>query len=301
MTTKATAAKKTTRKPSAKNLKANMEMGAALGASIPDDGLASLLADLGMPAEPPMSEEIIESAEPNELELEAAVNAAETQEVIAKSYDGDGEVHFSPTADDTSAPIEDKAAKKAAAKAEREAAKLARAEERAKKKAEREAEKAARPTRKFYASKVERVSDKLGADLGSYTVLTFADATLTGDDLAAKQQETLDALAAAGQKVQNRMTLLLEYVAGKSSKLNEVIQRAFILLKKDGHIKTGEKGNFHLDLLAKPYSAAAARAMGNNTIAAMRLLKVIEKNEEGTYVPNAESLILVKVNGMLGL
>jgi hypothetical protein len=116
-----------------------------------------------------------------------------------------------------------------------------------------------------------------------------------------RQQETLDILKGAGVKVQNRMTLLLEYCAGKQSKLNEVIARAFKMLHKDGFITVGEKGNFHQDLLAKPYSPAAARAMGNNTLAAMRDFAVIQKDAEGRYVANPESLILMKVNAMLDL
>lgn len=192
---------------------------------------------------------------------------------------------------------EEKAAKK---KAEQEA----RAAARDAKKAEREAKKAEKPAptpRKHYTSKVERITDKLGDKVGDYTVLTLSDAALTGDDLAAKQQETLAMVKNAGVKVQNRMTMILEFVAGKSSKLNEVIERAFKLLNSEGKLTVGEKGNFHQNLLAKPYSPAAARAMGNNTLAAMREFKVIAKNAEGEYVANPESLILMKTNQLLGL
>lgn len=324
MTKKAT--RKTT-KP-AENLTVAMEMGVAAHTA-KSDGIESLLADLGIPNAPP-SDEIVEAAVPGELELEAAVKAAETTEIVAKHYDesdstetieGDAPKASTETdadkkkADAAAARAAEKSAKdavkaadkqkhdeeRAAKKAEKDAAAAQKKADREAKKAARELEKANKPVRKYYSSKVERVTDKLGAQLGDYTVLTLSDASLTGDDLTAKQQETLDTLKAAGTKVQNRMTLLLEYVAGKSSKLNEVISRAFALLKKDGFIKTGDKGNFHIDLLAKPYSPAAARAMGNNTVAALRDFKVIQKNEEGVYVANPDSLILMKVNGMLGL
>jgi hypothetical protein len=41
--------------------------------------------------------------------------------------------------------------------------------------------------------------------------------------------------------------------------------------------------------------------MGNNTLAAMRDFAVIQKDAEGRYVANPESLILMKVNAMLDL
>lgn len=280
------------------------------------EALEALLGDLGVPAT--HSEEVIEDTI-GMTRLEAAVPpTGDTEEVVADPKVAAAEKKAADAAKKAADKVAADAAKaakkveadaaKAAKKAEAEAAKKVAAEKKAEaaaaKKAEREAAKAAKPApvpRKFYATKVERVSDKLGAQLGDYTVLTVTDAALTGSDLAAKQQETLDIIKKAGSKVQNRMTLLIEFVAGKSSKLNEVITRALTLLKNDGHIKTGDKGNLHANLIAKPYSPAAARAMGNNTVAALRDLKLIAKGADGSYVANPESLMLIKVNGMLGL
>lgn len=275
--------KKAITKPAAK-LTAHMEIGLG-NPNAEADQLDALLADLGVPVE--VSDEIVEDVV-GELEIEAATPTV--AEVT--------------TVDDSAKKVTDKAAKKAEQEAARASAAAKRKIEREEKAAKRAAEKAAKPApvpRKHYASKEERLTDKLGANLGDYTVLTLSDASLTGDELKAKQQETLDILNAAGVKVQNRMTALLEFVAGKQSKLNEVIHRAFTLLHKDGHITVGEKGNFHQNLLAKPYSVAAARAMGNNTLAAMRDFKVIAKDAEGKYVANPESLILMKINAMLEL
>lgn len=294
-------------KPAAR-LTASLEMGLGTPAS-EVDALDVLLADLGVPN----AAEVIEG-ETDAIIGETTIEAAhEPAEVI----EGE-EVVDTAAADKAAAKVvadADKAAKKEAAVAEKKvaaekkaadaaAAKVVREAEKAAKKAEREAAKAAKPAsvpRVFFASKNARIEAHLGEKLGDYTVLTLSDAALTGDDLKAKQQETMDAIKVAGVKVQNRATLLIEFVAEKSSKLNEVISRALTLLFKDGKIKTGDKGNLHLNLLSKPYSPAAARAMGNNTVAALKLFKMIQKNEAGEYVANPESLMLMKANGLLGL
>lgn len=310
--------KKTASTKPAARLTVAMEVGMG-NPNAETDALDALLADLGQPTggeeiiEAAGSEEILESVV-GELELESAAptddeaHEAEAERLLREEALVDTgaaevvEIAEAEAAKDAKAAL--KAKKKADQEAARAAAATKRKEEREAKAAARAAAAAAKPApvpRKHYASKVERVSDKLGEHLGDYTVLTLSDAQLTGDELKAKQQETLDVLSKAGVKVQNRMTLLLEFVAGKSSKLNEVIARAFTLLHKDGHIKTGDKGNLHENLLSKPYSPSAARAMGNNTIAAMRDFKVIVKDEEGKYVANPESLILMKVNGMMEL
>jgi hypothetical protein len=127
----------------------------------------------------------------------------------------------------------------------------------------------------------------------------MTDAMLEGEALEAKKAEVLALFTngAIGIKVQQRMTLLMEFAEGKSSKLNEVISRAFKVLKRDGFIMSGEKGNLHVDLMTK-YSPATARATGNNTIAAMRALKVIVKNSDGVYVRNDDSLIAMRMTSL---
>ena len=262
--------------------------------------LADLLSDLCLDNED-HSDEVLETAPSDiEVEIEAAAPALvpfEVEEIIEGDEPTDT-VEAAPVVD-TSA--DDKAAKKAAKVAEQAAKKIEREAARAAKKAEREAAKVGKPTRKHYASKVERLTDKLGDKLGENTVLEIADAILEGDELVAKQGETLLALKSAGIKVQNRMTFMLEFVAGKSAKLNGVIHTAFALLHKDGQLTTGGKGNVITALLAHPYSDSAAKAMGGNTILAMKALKVIVPTEKGTFVANPDSLILMKINGMIGL
>lgn len=292
-------ARKRATKPA--RIKVGMEIGVTPGESGMGE-LDALLSGLGIPSDTPSApaEEASLSAEHEEilgdLEIEAASSTPEVVEeviepndVVEASADEAGEpVKEAPTV----APKKKGGKKKVTA----ESAPVEGAEGEAEPKPKKEV-----TPRKHYASKVERITDKLGASLGEYTVLTVKDAMLTGEELAARQSETLDIVKNAGVKVQNRMTMMLEYCAGKSNSLNEVITRAFKILHAEGFISVGEKGNFHQNLLSKPYSDRAARAMGGNTLAAMRDFAVIQKNSEGKYVANPESLILVKINSLLGL
>lgn len=168
-------------------------------------------------------------------------------------------------------------------------------------KAPKEPKVAAEPkapvVRKHYANKVDRLQDKLGDTLGDNIVLELSDATLTGADLQKKQAETLATIMSSGKKVQNRQTFIIEYVSGKSAKLNNVITTALQTLKTQGSISMGVEDHFHKTLLAKPYSVNAAKAMGNNSILAMKTLKMI-KEEGGKLVANPNSLIMAKLTAM---
>lgn len=271
-----------------------------------NEDLDTLLADLGV-----ADDEIIEHPSdegPGEALLEAAVASAESQEVINAAYSEvetkvaqkEPEVNplENPEALLSDEPVAAKPEKKAKAKPEKKAkAEKPKVEKKAKEPKAPKEKKA--PVRKHYASKAERITDKLGTSLSDYLVLELTDAALTGDDLKAKQSETMTALKDAGVKVQNRLTFIIEFAAGKSSKLNSVIHTALTVLKRDGKITTGESGNFMKEL-TKKYAKNSASAMGNNSIAALRTLKMITKTEDG-YVSNPNSLYMAKLSSMLGL
>lgn len=155
--------------------------------------------------------------------------------------------------------------------------------------------------RKHYASKSERLSDKFGDKLGDYLVLEVTDAALDADALKTKQIETMEMIKTAGVKVQGRAVFILEFIAGKTAKLNGVIESAFKTLAQDGKLTTGNEGNLHHRLLAHPYSPLAAKSMGGNTILAMKTLKVITKSENGSYIPNPNSVVRSAMNSMLGI
>lgn len=234
--------------------------------------------------------ETIEHDGPTDGDIHAAVAGLEAQEQYA-GQPSEAEVKEKEKAEAKAKADADKATAKAQKAADREAAKAAKA-----------AAKAAEPPkvpRVKYENKTDLMKARLGADLGNYMVLETSDAALEGDALKAKQDETLELIDGMSQKVKNRANFLMTFMHS-GGKLNEVVERAFRVLKTEGNITTGDKGNFHLNLIGRPYSVAAARAMGNNTVAMLKHLKVLV-GEKGTYTPNPDSLILAKVNGQLGL
>lgn len=254
-----------------------------------DDDLDTLLMGLGL-SEVEINPLAAEESILGETALEAAVMGAEAQEAIEDHYNSaestpeEIEAVVDPLTDPSSlitasAPVVEKKA--------------------AKKEPKEPKEKKAPAVRKHYASKVERVSDKLGADLGNYTVLELADASLSGDELAAKQAETIEAMKGASVKVSGRMAYLMEFAAGKTASLNNIAVTALTLLKNEGKIITGETGNLHLEL-AKKYSRGSANSMANSTLGALRTLKMIQ-GEKGEYVLNPNSLYAMKILPMLGL
>ncbi|CAG9228546.1 hypothetical protein [Burkholderia vietnamiensis] len=154
--------------------------------------------------------------------------------------------------------------------------------------------KTPRAPRVHYENKLDRIKARHGDNLGNYLVLEVADADLDGDALKAKQDETLAIIDAMGVKVKNRASLLIDWVSGKVDKPNEILKRALDVLIADNKITTGENGNLHKNLLAKPYSVSAARSMGRNTVTLMEKLKMlIPSGEKGTFVANPESLLLM--------
>lgn len=156
------------------------------------------------------------------------------------------------------------------------------------------AAKTPRAPRVHYENKLDRIKARHGDNLGNYLVLEVADADLDGDALKAKQDETLAIIDAMGVKVKNRASLLIDWVSGKVDKPNEILKRALDVLIADNKITTGESGNLHKNLLAKPYSVSAARSMGRNTVTLMEKLKMlVPSGEKGTFVANPESLLLM--------
>ena len=153
--------------------------------------------------------------------------------------------------------------------------------------------------RKRYTDKTERLKDKLGTDLAEYSVLTLADAGVTDTDLLAVMESTLVIIRGMSGKSQNWAVKFIEFMAGKKAAMSEVTGRILKLLQKDGFVSTGNTGNMYLDLVSKPYSPGAARAMGGNNLAMLMHLKVIQPDGKGRYVANPESLLLMKANSML--
>ena len=244
-----------------------------------DFALNELIASLDAPGDDYV-EESIEAEAPAEMDdemLEAAVSGAEATEamIIAATPSGVVDASAIPTGDVSDVvPVKTKTKKEP--KEKKEAA-----------------------PRKHYSDKTERLKDKLGADLAGYSILTLADAGVTDEELGAKVEETMNIVKSMNGKSQIWAVKFVEYLAGKKSSISEVTGRILRLLNKDGFIQTGATGNLYLDLIAKPYSPGAARAMGGNNLAMLSFLKLIQADGKGRYVANPDSLLLLKANGML--
>jgi len=153
--------------------------------------------------------------------------------------------------------------------------------------------------RKHYSDKTERLKDKLGSELAGFSVLTLADAGVDEAGLDAVMESTMVIIRSMSGKAQNWAAKLIENLSGRKSSMSEVTARIFKLMERDGFITTGNTGNMYLDLLAKPYSPGAARAMGSNNLAMMLALKIIDADGKGRFVPNHDSLLLMKARSML--
>jgi hypothetical protein len=279
-------AKKTRAPRAAKKSTVTMEHAMVIESTMPagdNAELDQLLADLGLPSdeviEPAIDSAaaeplVIEASMPLALEesavLEAAVLGAETADLMSASAAEEGADGSAPTGD-SSELVADTAEKKA-------------------------------PTpRVRYANPTDRLKARVGDKLAEYSVLTTADAMVDDEALGAVMERTLDIIKAMNKKVSNRGVGFIEWLSGKKTSLNNVIDRLLRLLDTDGHLQTGDEGNVMKNLLARPYSAASARAMGGNTVVMLKELKVILPLEghKGRFVANPDSLLLLKARSML--
>ena len=234
-------------------------------------------------------DEIVEVVEPTITDdmLAAAVSGAEAIELMMESATVDGGVEgAAPTG--TESDVKKPKVKAAKAPKAPKAAKVTA-----------EGEVVEKAPRVVYTDKIDRLKGKLGTGLTEYSVLTLADAGVAEADLAAKMSETMEIIKQMNSKEQNWAVKFIEYMAGKKATMSEVTRKVFEVLEKDGFITTGNEGNVFKTLLAKPYSAGAARAMGGNNIGMLRDLKVITQDGKGKYVANPESLLLMKARSML--
>ena len=152
--------------------------------------------------------------------------------------------------------------------------------------------------RQHYANKVERMKVTLAGKFGDAMMLTKDDLKLEGEARLDKQLETAKLIKGAGVKVQNRVTFLIEYAQGRTDKLNNVMQTALDVLKADGKLTSGNEGNLLKALLASGKTERTSKAMAGNTIAAMKLLRMIEGKEPHTFYPNPESALLERLSKM---
>lgn len=287
----AKAAPKALRKSSKKKdaeLSIGMTTEVALDVGTGDPALDALMAELNGVGLPTGDDEVVLPAEPeNELAIESAapvtvadddvLSAAVSGAEMLEAYDKEA-----AAADLPADAIEPKAAEPAPVKE-----KKARAP-----KAPKEPKEPKAP-RVFYGlDKLRRLTDR-----GVAAVMLKSEESLTGDELAAAQQRTLDVVAKANQKVKNRTSNILEYVTGKTNTLNNLIRVCFNLVEKDGVLVTGEKGNMW-STLSTCYDPGTIRSGGNNSVAALRDLQILVKTEKG-YVKNSDSALYERIAARL--
>lgn len=293
----------------------SLMIGAALTGSPQDDALSALFAELNDEPDEVVSgtEEILVSNEKeiDLVSLASVVAGIETREIAEKIHDEEDAINAlftppvveAPVVSDGEINIAALLSEPGAATAAAIAAPEPKKEKKARQKKEKpEGETEPKAKREYFGKdKVRRIETKLGDQLGDYMVLTLSDAALEGEALKVAQRGTLDVINAMGEKVKNRATLLIEFVAGRQSKCNEIMLRALTILKKDGMLTRGAEGNLHKDLLARPYAENSARSMGDNTLRVLIGLKMVIPGEKNSLVANPESLLLMKANSLLEL
>ncbi|WP_234725315.1 hypothetical protein [Cupriavidus metallidurans] len=263
---------------------------ALIAGDAPEIGSAETFAAPELPSiEPAPADALAELgslliAEGVDLDLSTAGEAAPTL----------GDTPTMPAATDPAAPV-DKAAVRAAAdkaKAEEKQRKAAEREERRKQREAQKAEAANKPPAQpkiyFGNNKVGRLQHTLADSIGDFTLFEMKDVE---GDVAAKSAENLNAMKELGTKVQNRVTYILEFAAGKSKSLNVVIATALKVLVRDGSITTGDKGNLMKELDGK-YALSSARAMANNSVLAMKFLRMVVPGDKQQLVANGDSTLL---------
>ncbi len=148
---------------------------------------------------------------------------------------------------------------------------------------------------------------KLGDKASEYLVFTMQDAELEPDALKMQQDAFIARMnivdakddSYIAMKVKDKVIHLIEWMK-KGGELNEVIERAFRVMVRDGKLTSGVKGNLQVDLLSKPYSPGTAASQSNKMFQLFPLLGITVKSK-GEMVPNPDSLILAKVTAELGI
>ena len=148
---------------------------------------------------------------------------------------------------------------------------------------------------------------KLGENARDFLVFDMDDAALDADALIAKQDAFIARMNVIipsepgyiADKVKEKAVMLFSWMK-HGGKLNDVMQRAFTVLLKDGELISGNKGNLQLNLLSKPYTAGTSASQSNQMFMLFPLLSITVR-EKGKMVANPNSLILAKVKSEFGI
>jgi hypothetical protein len=245
------------------------------------DNIDALLAEMGVP------EVEVTTVDPTVIDIDSVVAAVARDEAYAKAGAEDDPYTLANPDIETDTHAEEAPAVEAETKPAKE------------KKAKTPKEPKEKKERIFFSKQSDRIAHQLGDKLSEFMLLELGDATLTGDDLKAKNAEVLTSIDTTAKKVGEKANMLFKWM-NKGGDLNEVMARAFKVLVRDGELTSGDKGNLQLDLVSKPYSMGTARSQANQIFMLFPILKITMK-EKGKMVPNPDSLIFMKAKAQLGL
>lgn len=266
-----------------------MENHASPSVNMTEEELVAMLADLNLEADKKENESVF----PENADAEVSSLIAKTleTEVIDRSGEDDAPVDVNElskpemlTADASVVQSEQPEQKVEAVKAEPAKTKTQ-----------------AKRVRQYYANAFDRMKGHIGEYFDRYLVLETRDASSSQEAEEQKKKEFVEAFGKAGKKVQNRAAFFIEFSAGKTTSLNYVCETAVKMLCQAGKITLGANGNLYQKLLSKPYSPRSASTMGTNTVNAMKLLKMVTTEHDGSLVPNENSTHLKCIRINLGV
>lgn len=140
------------------------------------------------------------------------------------------------------------------------------------------------------------LADRLNGKANEFLVLEDDDLKLEPEDLEKKQAEFMRNLDTnVAKKVAEKCIMLMKDLTQGNKVKNEVMNTAFIILRRDGKLTSGDQGNLQKALMSK-YSVGTARSQANQIFCLFPLLKITTK-EKGLLMPNPQSTILALVNG----
>lgn len=271
--------------------------------SLDDLDLSDLELELALPAQSTVKEEpYLSAAELAEVEKRAIV-ANEVPDELDGLFDESDIDSESLNLDAAVASVMNEVAGSEAAPAEE---KPAAAEEKPK-----TPKKERTPTTERVTYENSRASQVLLSRLGETAfdqlVLEVGDLDVDPEELRKKQHKLLaelnmrpgaDVTVSTQKKVAQKIVSLFTWL-NTGGELNTVMHRTFKLLLTDGYISRGKAGNLYADLLKKPYSPGTASAQSGQMYKMLPQLRIAFLDERGRFIPNPESLILIKVKSDL--
>lgn len=155
----------------------------------------------------------------------------------------------------------------------------------------------------FHGNSRSAVLDhRLKGKAHEFLILEAQDALLSEEELKAKQDELRDQLDnVLAKKVAEKAIMLFRDLGAGVAVKNEVMAITFQVLKRDGYIQSGDKGNLQ-QALGKKYSVGTSRSQSNQMFAMLPFLKITNKaGEKGKQEPNPNSALLPLIYNGLGL